>query len=52
MLSEFVYIYFNGAWKPVNISTSSLTFKTSVNDRLIQYTVEVEYANEVINTIV
>ena len=52
MLSEFVYIYFNSAWKPVNISTSSLTFKTSVNDRLIQYTVEVEYANEVINTIV
>jgi len=52
MLSEFVYIYFDSAWRTVNISTSSLTFKTSVNDRLIQYTIEVEYANEVINTIV
>ena len=52
MLSEYVYIYFDSSWRNVNISTSSLTFKTSVNDRLIQYTLEVEYANEVINTIV
>ena len=52
MLSEFVYIYFDSAWRSVNLSTKSLTFKTSVNDRLTQYTIEVEYANEIINTIV
>ena len=52
MLSEYVYIYFNTRWRTVNISTSSLTFKTSVNDRLIQYSLEMEYANQVINNIV
>ena len=52
MLSEYVYIYFNTRWRTVNISTSSQTFKTSVNDRLIQYSLEMEYANQVINNIV
>jgi len=61
MLSEFVWIYINTfthddntslKWHPVNVVTSSLTKKTSVNDKLTQYTLEVEDANDIINNIV
>ena len=52
MLSEYVWIYFNSVWRPSTISTNSLTFKTSVNDKLIQYTLDLEFANDIINNIV
>ena len=52
MLSEYVWIYFNSKWHPVTVSTSTLLKKTSVNDKLIQYTLEVEDANDIINNIV
>jgi hypothetical protein len=52
LLSEYVWIYFSSQWHPVVVVTSSLTKKTSVNDRLIQYTLEVEDANDIINNIV
>ena len=61
MLSEYVWIYINTfthddntslKWHPVNVVTSSLTKKTSVNDKLTQYTFEVEDANDIINNIV
>jgi hypothetical protein len=52
LLSEYVWIYFDSNWHPVVVVTSSFTKKTSVNDRLIQYTLEVEDANDIINNIV
>ena len=52
MLSEYVWIYFDSKWHPVTVSTSTLLKKTSVNDKLIQYTIEVEDANDIINNIV
>tara|TARA_R100000322_G_scaffold92398_1_gene57476 strand:- start:3305 stop:4249 length:945 start_codon:yes stop_codon:yes gene_type:complete len=52
LLSEYVWIYFSSQWHPVVVITSSLTKKTSVNDKLIQYTLEVEDANDIINNIV
>ena len=52
LLSEYVWIYFDSNWHPVVVVTSSLTKKTSVNDKLIQYTLEVEDANDIINNIV
>ena len=61
MLSEFVWINVNTfttndstvlKFHPVNVVTSSLTKKTSVNDKLTQYTLEVEDANDIINNIV
>ena len=52
MLSEYVWIQYNSAWRPCTVVTNSLTFKTSVNDGLIQYTLDVEYANDIINNIV
>ena len=52
MLSEYVWIYFDSKWHPVVVGTSSLTKKTSLNDKLIQYTMDVEDANDIINNIV
>jgi predicted secreted protein len=52
MLSEYVWIYFNSKWHPVTVTTSALQKKTSLNDKLIQYTLEVEDANDIINNIV
>ena len=44
LMSNKVYFYEDGALIPVNISSSSLEFKTRVNDRLVNYTIEFEYA--------
>ena len=53
LLSEYVWINYGGlTYKPVVVTSSSLTYKTSVNDRLIQYTIELEEANDIINNIV
>ena len=37
--------------RPVTITSSSLAFKTQLNDNLINYTIEVEYSNNTINNI-
>ena len=52
MLSEYVWIFVGNVLHPVTVITSSLTKKTSLNDKLIQYTLEVEDANDIINNIV
>ena len=52
MLSEYVWIITGNIVRPVTVVTSSLTKKTSLNDKLIQYTLEVEEANDIINNIV
>ena len=52
MLSEYVWIFVGGVIHPVTVVTSSLIKKTSLNDKLIQYTIEVEDANDIINNIV
>jgi len=52
LLSEYVWINYGGlTYNPVVVTSSSLTFKKSVNDKLIQYTIEVEEANDIINNI-
>jgi predicted secreted protein len=52
LLSEYVWIYFSSKWHPVTVTTSALQKKTSLNDKLIQYTLEVEDVNDIINNIV
>jgi len=52
MLSEYVWIFVGSVLHPVTVITSSLTKKTSLNDKLIQYTLEIEDANDIINNIV
>jgi len=51
LLSEYVWLYLNSDWQPVTVTKSSLLKKTSVNDRLIQYTIEVQEANDIINNV-
>ena len=41
----------NNITTPVKVKTSSMTFKTSVNDRLIEYTIDFEEAYDYINNI-
>ena len=42
--SEKVWIEIDSVVKPVNLSTRNLTFKTSVNDKLVDYKIDIEYA--------
>ena len=51
MLSEKVWIYENNGYVPVNITNSNLEFKTRVNDKLINYTIEFEYAFNTIQNV-
>ena len=55
LLSEYVWLSTlrkgSGIIIPVKVKTSSVAFKTSVNDRLIEYTIEFEEAFDYINNI-
>jgi len=55
LLSEFIWLSTfkkgSGVIIPVKVKTSSIAFKTSVNDRLIEYTIEFEEAYDYINNI-
>jgi len=42
----------NGSFTPVNIVTSSMDFKKTVNEKMINYELEFEYAYNVINDVV
>ncbi len=49
-LSEQVYINYNDQTLPINIKTSNLTFKNNVNDKLINYSIDVDFAFDKINS--
>ncbi len=51
LLSETVFFYENDALVPVNVSTSSLEYKTRVNDKLVNYTIEFDYAYNLIQNV-
>jgi hypothetical protein len=51
LFSDLVYILKDAAFIPVNIANSSIEFKTRVNDNLINYTLDLEYAFNDINNI-
>jgi len=54
MLSEQVWLEKldgTGDAFPVNVATQSLQYKTSVNDKLVQYTLNFEYAFDKINNV-
>jgi hypothetical protein len=51
MLSEKVWVYNNGIKRPVNVATSEMELRTHVNDKLINYTMEFEFSNEIINNV-
>ena len=51
ILSESVWTVKDGQVLPVNLDTSSLTHKTKLNDKLIQYTLDFTYSFDIINNI-
>ena len=50
-LSEDNWIEINNRTLPINVSSSSLAFKTHLNDKLINYTIDIEFAYDTINNI-
>lgn len=50
-LSEDCWIEINNKTLPINVTSSSFAYKTQVNDKLINYTIEIEYAFDAINNI-
>ena len=51
LLSEQIWVDYESEILPVNVRSKSLTYKTSVNDKLINYTIEFEFAFDTINNI-
>jgi len=49
--SEDVWINYDGKTLPISVKSSSLNYKTRVNDKLINYTIDVEFSNDKINNI-
>ena len=51
LLSEYVWIKYGSNEIPCNIASSSISYKTSRNDKLINYTLDIEFANDVVQNI-
>jgi len=51
LLSEQVWINYETNTLPINITSSALTFKDQLNDKLISYEINVEFSNDIINNI-
>ena len=50
-LSEDCWIEINNQTLPINVSSSSLKYKTQLNDKIINYTIEIDFAYDTINNI-
>ena len=50
MMSEQVWMHVDGTVRPINVASTDVTYRTSLNDKLVEYTIEVEQANDLIST--
>jgi hypothetical protein len=50
-LSEQVWIYYDSETLGINIDSKNIAYKTSLTDRLINYTIDVSFAFDTINNI-
>ena len=50
-LSEDCWVEIDNVVLPVNISDSSFSYKTSLNDKLINYNIKIDFAFDIINNI-
>jgi len=50
-LSEACWIEINNQTLPINIASSSFNYKTHLNDKLINYTIDIDFAYNTINNI-
>ena len=51
MLSEQVWIYYKQQVLPINISNQNIDYKTSLNNKLINYTIDVEFSFNTTNNV-
>jgi len=51
MISEQVWLVIDSTVRPVRPTGSSVSFKTSLNDKLVDYTIDFEQANDLISTV-
>ena len=51
LLSEQVWINYKGQTLPIKIKDSSISFKTQIQDKLINYTMNIEFAYDKINNV-
>lgn len=51
MLSEQVWAKIGTTVYPMNVKTSSLTKKTKINDKLVDYSIDMEFAYDVVNSV-
>jgi hypothetical protein len=51
VLSEKIWIYYNSKVLPVMLKSKELAYKTSLNDKLINYKLDFEFAFDTINSI-
>ena len=51
MLSEKVWAQIDSTVYPVNINTSSLTKKTKINDKLVNYSLDFTFAFDIVNSV-
>jgi hypothetical protein len=51
MLSEQVWLVIDSDIVPVMATSSSATFKTSLNDKMVDYTIDFEQANDLISSV-
>lgn len=51
MLSEQVWIHIDNTIRPVTPTSSAVTFRTSLNDKMVEYAIEFEQANDLISTV-
>jgi len=51
MLSDKIFLYENAVLIPLNIKSKSLEFKNRVNDKLVKYSIDFEYAYNLIQNV-
>ena len=51
MLSEQVWLVIDGSVVPVRVTTSDVQYRTSLNDKMVNYTVEFEQSNDIISSV-
>lgn len=50
LMSEQSWMHIDSTVRPINVLTADIDFRTSLNDKLVQYSLEVEQANDLIST--
>lgn len=50
LMSEQSWMHIDSTVRPINVLTADIDFRTSLNDKLVQYSLEIEQANDLIST--